>query len=289
VIIIKIIDAHMHFSDILSFKGTALEISDLDYSSIGLKNEYEENNIIAGIGMGLSETEEGKFPDYNSLNPMRLDLEVPNPAFIYECLGINPYDLQTRKESIYDIENAISETRIVGFKIYAGYYPFYVYDTVYEPIYELAEKYNLPVVIHSGDTYSERGLIKYSHPIHIDELAVFHRNINFVIAHLGDPWVMDTAEILSKNRNVFADLSGLIVSDEFKAKTYINEKTFIDHFRRAIFYSETYDKLLFGTDWPLVQVKTYIEFIKKLVPEKYYEDIFYNNSNNLFKIFEEGE
>jgi hypothetical protein len=279
----------MHFSDILSFKGTALEISDLDYSSIGLKREYEENNVIAGIGMGISETEEGNFPDYNTSNPMRLDLQVPNPAFIYECLGINPYDLQRRKDSIDDIEKAIQETRVVGLKIYAGYYPFYVYDTVYEPVYELAEKYNLPIVIHSGDTYSEKGLIKYSHPIHIDELAVFHRNINFIIAHLGDPWVMDTAEILSKNRNVFADLSGLIVSDEFKAKTYINEKTFIDHFRRAIFYSETYDKLLFGTDWPLVQVKTYIEFIKKLVPEKYYEDIFYNNSNNLFKLFEEGE
>lgn len=284
----KIIDAHMHFSNILSFKGTAMEISDLDYSSEGLKSEYEENNIVAGIGMGLSETEEGSFPDYNTVNPMRLDLEVIYPPFIYECLGINPYDLQNRKESINDIENAIEEKRVVGFKIYAGYYPFYVYDNVYEPVYELAEKYNLPVVIHSGDTYSERGLLKYSHPIHIDELAVFHRNINFVIAHLGDPWVMDTAEIMLKNRNVYADLSGLIVSDEYKAKEYMNQKTFIEHFQRAIFYSETYDKLLFGTDWPLVQVNPYIEFIKKIVPEKYYEDIFYKNANNLFKLFKEG-
>jgi hypothetical protein len=45
----KIIDAHLHFSRIESFKRTAAEISHVDYSSEGLRREYEECGITAGI------------------------------------------------------------------------------------------------------------------------------------------------------------------------------------------------------------------------------------------------
>jgi len=36
----------------------------------------------------------------------------------------------------------------------------------------MAIEYDVPVMFHSGDTYSPTGRIKYSHPIHIDDLAV---------------------------------------------------------------------------------------------------------------------
>jgi len=33
-------------------------------------------------------------------------------------------------------------------------------------------EYDVPVHVSSGDTYAPTGRIKYSHPIHIDDLAV---------------------------------------------------------------------------------------------------------------------
>ncbi len=280
----KIIDAHLHFSNIESFKNTAKNISHLDYSGTGLKREFEASNVVLGIGMGLIESEQGGFPDYSSDNPMGLDLEKCIPEPLVYCVGINPEKLKgsIKVNQLYDIENELKKDRVVGVKIYAGYYPYYVYDEIYEPVYDLAKKYNLPVVIHSGDTYSDRGLLKYSHPLAVDELAVRHREINFIIAHFGDPWIMDTAEIIQKNSNAYADLSGLLVGDTSGVNRFKNERLFVDHIKRGLIYADNYFKVIFGTDWPLVQIESYVDFIKYLVPEEFHEYIFYKNALKVF-------
>ncbi|MFE8702138.1 amidohydrolase family protein [Cytobacillus sp. FJAT-54145] len=275
----KIIDAHLHYSDIKSFHETANTISFVDYSYKGIIKEYEEANVVLGIAMGLTETNGMGFPDNNAETPMGLDLEAMVPENIVYCAGINPYNLDA--EAFERLEKEVQKPNVVGIKIYLGYYPFYAYDEVYEPVYKLAEKWGLPVVFHTGDTYSERGLLKYSHPMAIDEVAVKHRKVNFMMAHFGDPWTLTGAEIVYKNSNVYADLSGLIVGTE-RELLKRSQGRFLDHLRHAIEFSDAYDKLIFGTDWPLIPVGPYIEFIKDLIPSEFHEDVFYNNALKIF-------
>jgi hypothetical protein len=276
----KIIDAHMHFSDIEEFKRTAQDKSLLDYSSQGIAREYKESNVILGIGMGLTEKQKDGFPDPSASTPMGLDLEETIPPIIVYCVGINPYHLG--EQEIYSIEMALQKPEVVGIKIYLGYYPFYAYDEVYTPVYKLAIKYNMPVVFHTGDTYSERGLLKYSHPLTLDEVAVKYRDINFMMAHFGDPWCLDGAEVVYKNRNMFADLSGLIVGNEENNDRLKDSPLFFSHLRHALTYCDNYSKFLFGTDWPLVPIKPYIQFVKELIPEEHHEDVFYNTALRVF-------
>ena len=47
----------------------------------------------------------------------------------------------------------------------------------------------------------------------MDEVAVDHPTREFVLAHVGNPWLTDAAEVVYKNLNVWADLSGLVVGD----------------------------------------------------------------------------
>ncbi len=75
-------------------------------------------------------------------------------------------------------------------------------------------------MFHCGDTYSERGLLKYSHPLTLDEVAVMHQDVTFMMAHFGDPWVLDGAEVVYKNSNMYADLSGLIVGDKQEVQLF---------------------------------------------------------------------
>ncbi|OAA83053.1 amidohydrolase family protein [Clostridium ljungdahlii] len=280
----EIIDSHLHFSNINSFKEAALNLSKVNYSSTGLKEEFEKNHIIMGIGMGLTEKQIGGFPDSNSHNPMDLDLEEKVPDNLVYCLGINPQKLND--EELSRIEERIKNSKVVGLKIYPGYYPYYVWNKIYDPIYKLASSYKIPVVIHGGDPYSSKALVKYSHPIHIDELAVKHRNINFVIAHFGNPWIMSAAEVIYKNSNVYTDLSGLLVGNKNDIDGFKNDKYFIQHIQRGITFIKVipnwYEKFLFGTDWPLVPIKSYIELIKSLFDEKFYEYIFYKNALKVF-------
>lgn len=275
----KIIDAHMHLSNIKSFHDTAEKLSFVDYSAAGILKEYEEAGVVLGIGMGLTETDKMGFPDYEAQTPMGLDLVDELPSSIFTCAGVNPYDLDD--EALVRLESMLNDPRTVGIKIYLGYYPFYAYDSVYQPVYRLAAKYKLPVVFHTGDTYSERGYLKYSHPLAIDEVAVDHRDVNFMMAHFGDPWTLTGAEIIYKNPNVYADLSGLIVGTE-KDLASRSEGRFLDHLRHALVFADSYDKLLFGTDWPLIPIAPYIEFIKNLIPEEYHNQVFYETALKIF-------
>lgn len=277
----KIIDAHMHLSHIEEFHRTARQLSGVDYSANGLLQEYADHNVVLGIGMGLAETKAEGFPDADAINPMILDMADDMPASIAYCIGINPY--QCDEDSWKRVEQELQKPNAVGLKLYLGYYPFYAYDQVYDRVYELAAKYEVPVVFHSGDTYSERGLLKYSHPLTIDEVAVKHREVTMMMAHFGDPWVLDGAEVVYKNRNVYADLSGLLVGDSRRfARLDEESPLFFQHLRHAIVYCDHYDKLLFGTDWPLAPIGTYIEFVKSIIPEKYQENVFYHNALRVF-------
>lgn len=202
------------------------------------------------------------------------------PGQIAYCPGVNPFKLDNA--GLDALEQALQRPEAVGIKIYLGYYPYYAYDDVYQPVYELAKQYKVPVVYHTGDTYSERGLLKYSHPLTVDEVAVAHRDVNFMIAHFGDPWVLDGAEIVYKNRNVFADLSGLMVGDAAECARLKDSPLFFAHLRHAVTYCDHYEKMLFGTDWPLAPVQPYLQFVQELIPEAYHEHVFYKTALRVF-------
>lgn len=276
----KIIDAHMHYSNIESFKHTANELSKLDYSYDGIIKEYDDAGVVLGIAMGLTEKEVEGFPDPLTASPMGIDLEERIPENVLYCAGINPHHLGEKE--LAELEETVQKPEVVGLKIYLGYYPFYAYDEVYQPVYKLAAKYGLPVVFHTGDTYSERGLLKYSHPLTLDEVAVMHRDVNFMMAHFDDPWTLDGAEVVYKNRNMYADLSGLVVGTKEDINRYKDSPRFFNHLKHALTFTDNYEKFLFGTDWPLVPIQPYIDFVKEIIPEEHHEDVFYNTAVKIF-------
>ena len=294
----KIIDAHVHFSNVLALKQSALD-SKVDYSALGLQEECKENNIITCVSMGLSETSPGSTPDKKAENPMLADLEVPLLPMTV-CLGINPYRLDepvteqikdriTRSNQTgFSINNTesksekIAEQHISGFKIYAGYYHVNINDDVYKPIYKMAADNDLAVVIHSGETYFQDGLIEYSHPLHVDRLAYEFRDMKIVICHMGFPWVNDACEMATKNKNVYIDISGLAVGGTDECDRLKNEPLIRDYFRQGLVFLNNYKKIIYGSDWPLVKMQPYIDACKALIPSKHWEDVFYSNAVNVY-------
>ena len=108
---------------------------------------------------------------------------------IHVIAGI-PY--KTFSQQVVDELRVLLEAGdIKGVKLYPGYEPFYPADTKLEPAYKLAEEFDVPVMIHTGYTYSPTGKVKYSHPINVDEVAVDFPKVRFLICHLGNPWFRD--------------------------------------------------------------------------------------------------
>jgi len=111
------------------------------------------------------------------------------------------------------VEQCIAAGRVVALKCYLGYLHYGPDSPSYTPYYRLAARYNIPVIFHTGDTYSNAAKLKFAHPLLLDEVAVDHPDVRFVAAHFGNPWLMDAALVVYKNPNVWADLSGLLIGN----------------------------------------------------------------------------
>lgn len=279
----KIIDAHLHYSKVESFFQCVENETLVDYSAEGYLKEAKENEVVASVCMGLVESTAGAFPDPQSPTPMIADLTEKAPPGMHVCLGINPYTLS---EKSLDEASALIESagNVVGVKIYAGYYHFDVNDPIYSPVYKFALEHDLTVAVHSGSTYSKKGLLKYAQPLSIDELAVTYPDLRIMICHMGVPWVYDACEVVAKNENVYIDLSGMLVGSTEIINNMSSQPLLIDRYKQAVIYLSEYDKLLFGTDWPLVPMGAYIDFIKKIIPAERHEQVFYENAIRVYKL-----
>jgi|688.fasta_scaffold386106_2 predicted TIM-barrel fold metal-dependent hydrolase len=192
------------------------------------------------------------------------------------CMGLHPGD------SVKKVEKGITEGRFQCLKVYLGYVPKWANDPFYLPFYKLAERKKIPVVFHTGDTYDKKGKVKYADPLQIDEIAVDYPKVKFVIAHVGNPWFNSAAEVVYKNDNVYVDVSGLLLGDVSEVKPEELEELVIKPLRWVYAYVENPKKFLFGSDWPLVKIRPYIELMKRTIPEKDWKGFFSDNAREVF-------
>ncbi len=186
-----------------------------------------------------------------------------------------------RQRDLRELADFLETGLVKGLKLYPGYEPFFPHDKRLKVVYDLAEEFDVPVMIHSGDTYSAKGKLKYSHPLEIDEVAVDHPKVKFVICHLGNPWLTDCMEVVYKNTNVHADISGLVLGEFTEAF----EEYMADEIRDAILYAGDHKFFLFGTDWPICSMKSYVKFVNQLgLSPEAYNAIMYENARTLFKL-----
>jgi len=280
----KIIDAHVHYSRVASFEDCALQTSTVDYTEKGYHKELESNEVVHTVCMGLTESVPAGFPDKDAKTPMRADLTEEIPYNMSLCLGINPHTLN--ENSLAETEEQIicGKGKIVGMKIYAGYYHVDINDPIYDPVYKLAEKHDLTITVHTGETFSTRGLLKYAHPLNIDELAVSHPQMRIMACHMGVPWIFDACEVAIKNPNVYVDISGIFIGNTAYIERQSANQLLIDRYSQALTFLDNYDKVLYGTDWPLVPMAAYIDLCKKIVPPEEYSKVFYENAIKVFKL-----
>jgi len=189
-------------------------------------------------------------------------------------LNYNHHDLS-------EIAAYLESGLIKGLKLYPGYEPFYPSDMRMKVVYDMAIEYDVPVMFHSGDTYAPTGRVKYSHPLHIDDLAVDYPELKIVICHVGNPWIKDCMEVTYKNKNVHADFSGLVLGN-FSEKF---ERWMKNELEQMITYAGNPKYLLYGTDWPISSMTSYLNFMKHLdLPDEKKEMILWKNAAELFKI-----
>lgn len=256
---LPIIDAHIH----TAFTGEKERTSGLPITL----EEYTAEMREAGVVAAVAHTKKN--------GDGYVDLRAQH---IIHCAGVEA------KVEVARVEAGLQSGKYRCIKIYLGYVHQYASDAAYEPAYALAEKYDVPVVFHTGDTYSSDGKLKYSDPLTLDEVAVDHRKVRFVIAHCGNPWIESAAEVAYKNPNVYLEGSALLIGELTKAPRDKVDTYAVRPLSWIFGYLEDPTKLMFGTDWPLTPVGPYVEVFKKAIPRQHWRAVFHDNAARVFKL-----
>jgi predicted TIM-barrel fold metal-dependent hydrolase len=187
-------------------------------------------------------------------------------------------------EQIEKLKDLLLQKRIFGVKCYLGYEHFYPNDKKLYPLYEFCSQKSFPVIFHTGILeVGYKGLLKYSHPLGVDELATEFPNLKIVIAHLGNPWIADCAAVVVKNKNVYADFSGYFA--EYQSISKEEKEEFVQRLIQFKLFVGDFKKCLFGTDWPLYSQKEYLDAVKSLPMSKEEKHlVFSENAQTLFRI-----
>ena len=167
-----------------------------------------------------------------------------------------------------DIDNEVDEIirlGLKGVKLHPDIQMVGIDDTRMHKIYRSCEG-RLPILMHTGDHRFD-----FSNPNRMLPVLEKYPDLTFVGAHFGGWSVWDEAmEKLRDFENFYVDCSSsLYAMSPEKAKYLISA------------YGA--DRVLFGTDYPMWDIKTEIErFMSIDLTEQEREDIFYNNAIRIF-------
>jgi predicted TIM-barrel fold metal-dependent hydrolase len=173
---------------------------------------------------------------------------------------------------------------IAGFKIIC---PTYNYDDErYFPFYEAVEKGRKPVLAHTGIVArrSHRARSRRSsarmRPIYLDTLCRAFPRINWIGAHLGNPWYEEAAETARWNRNLAFDLSGT---------TLVKMQPRLHRFGEVLWWEGAWKSVVFGSDCGVDYLPTAVDNYKRLLDalrldEKTRQLIWHRNAARLLKV-----
>ena len=266
-----IIDAHCHIWDKSIINGDFAKIVDASTKKLKCPNpelisEANAKRLVqemeeAGIDKTILLALDGhlKFRSnltYKDYNNYVADILKEYPDKFIGFAGIDP---RRGKEAIMELERCVGNLGFGGVKFWTltGFYPD---DKNYYPFYQRVEELNVPILVHTG-LGPQYTYLKYCQPIYVDTIAVDFPQINFILAHMGDPFTNQAFAVAAKNPNVFLDISA------WEPVLKFAPPAFIQNLYQAKMTCGI-EKILFGSDWPLfthiLSQAEWVKGIKKL-------------------------
>lgn len=250
----KKIDIHCHTSDRL-INGT----EDRGISPQRILKHMDEHDISITVllasyfphkGSGISNFRLLRWIEEIDPNRERFIMFASLDAANYMWMGQNEIEELARKKLIH------------GIKIYTCYQEIDISSEGFNKILLMAEKYELPVMFHTGYSYASR--MKYGK----DSIATMYSAIDlfkqvqnfavdFIFSHMSKPFFHEIMHVCKVPR-IYTDMSGIIDSVHNKDEIPLR----IEEIKRFLEICGP-DKLLFGTDYPVQTHEHSVKFIEQ--------------------------
>jgi predicted TIM-barrel fold metal-dependent hydrolase len=149
-------------------------------------------------------------------------------------------------EAVRRARRLVAEHGVRGFKFHPSLQGFDPSNEQFYPLWETLQELGLPAIFHTGQNGMGAGLpggygikLAYSNPLLLDAVAADFPELQIIMAHPSVPWQDEANSIATHKANVFIDLSGW--SPKYFPESLVRMAN-----------SVLQDKVLFGTDFPLI-------------------------------------
>ncbi len=264
-------------------KSRGLKIFDVHLHGDQAPEKQLSNLAANGVYTIAVSTSWAQQQTYQSNNELKIlhGLFVPCPN------GKVPYSLQQCFEDgkewpdVNWVEQQIKEKKIdfIG-EVLAQYHGISSSDSLMYPYYALAEKYNLPVGIHTGSAGPDHDCPNFKeemgNPLLLKQALAKFPKLKVWLMHAGGPFMKECIDMMKTYPGLYADISVLNNPNIIPAKDFsLIMKEFID--------AGLEDRLMFGSD--NADIKTCIAAVEKLefLSAKQKEKIFQLNAETFFK------
>jgi len=158
-----------------------------------------------------------------------------------------------RADAVARARSLVADHGVKGFKFHPSLQGFAPNDMAFYPLWEQIESLGVPALFHTGQTGIGAGLpggrgikLRLSDPMLVDDVAADFPGLTVILAHPSVPWAASSISIATHKANAYIDLSGW-------SPRYFPA----DLVRAANSYLQ--DKVLFGTDYPLLTPERWLK------------------------------
>ena len=172
--------------------------------------------------------------------------------------SVQPLDFRGRfrEESLKEFTKSVFNYGFKGLKLLPTYSRYYPHDKALYPLYQKADELKVPVLFHLSATSHVFAGLKYSNPLFIEDVAWDFPNLKICISHMGYPWTEELLVVMRKHRNVYTDISALFGRPTILTWNMVMAKEY-----------GVLHKVMFGTDYPVINPKDFIEWCKNKLNE----------------------
>lgn len=168
-----------------------------------------------------------------------------DPDFFIGFASVDPRKEGAREE----LRRAFRVLGLKGLYVNTARLHMYPYDRRLTPLYEMCRELEKPVIFHAGLSLERSALSRYSRPADFEEVIAGYPEVRFCLAHMGWPWVQETAALLLKYENCYADTALMNFDGPFQ----IFRKVFLEDMGKLWVEHNIADKIMFGSDSPRIR------------------------------------
>lgn len=174
------------------------------------------------------------------LNPqVVIDAVEAHPEQFRGLVGVNPQD---GLAGVLELKRLVTDHGFVGAHLYPHWFQLPPDSAVYYPFYAMCAELGVPIQMQVGrcQRYSaDRPMPNVGFPATIDRVACHFPELKLVAIHVGWPWTSEMISVADKHRNVF-------IGTDAYAPRYLDPELV------AFMAGWGSQKVLFGTDWPVI-------------------------------------